>query len=136
MAEIDLKEFQERLRSHANQPDDPGRRGLPHEGCGARRSHGVARSFNAGRRLGTGKRGKRVFCKFDPKPQVPHVGADVPGASESELMRAGRLHRPKDARAWVDIVDMRGAKVLEPLIARAYAAASSSRSEKDALHTK
>ena len=126
MAEIDLKEFQERLRRQECSQTirdvvDFLMKAAERAGPTEWRAH----STPGGGWGITGKRGKRVFCKFDPKPQVPHVGADVPGASESELMRAGRLHRRKDARPWVDIEDMRGAKVLEPLIARAYAAASS-----------
>jgi hypothetical protein len=67
-----------------------------------------------------GKREKRVFCRFDPKPTVPHVCAQIAGASEDDLKAAGTVHRRKDGKPWVDVRDLRGAKVLEPLIFRAY----------------
>ena len=71
----------------------------------------------------TGKRANRVFCRFDPKPSVPHVCVSVVGAHEDGLKAAGTVHRRKNAQSWVDIGDMRGASMLEPLIAQAYAAA-------------
>lgn len=71
----------------------------------------------------TGKRVNRVFCRFDPKPSVPHVCVSVVGADEVGLKAAGSVHRRKSAESWVDITNMRGANLLEPLIAQAYAAA-------------
>jgi hypothetical protein len=71
----------------------------------------------------TGKRANRVFCRFDPKPSVPHVCVSVVGADEDGLKAAGTVHRRKNAESWVDVADMRGANLLEPLIAHAYAAA-------------
>jgi hypothetical protein len=71
----------------------------------------------------TGKRANRVFCRFDPKPSVPHVCVCVLGADEVGLKAAGAVHRRKNAESWVDITNMRGANLLEPLIAQAYAAA-------------
>lgn len=70
-----------------------------------------------------GKRANRVFCRFDPKPSIPHVCASVVGADEDGLKAAGTVHRRRNAASWVDIRDMRGANVLEPLIAQAYATA-------------
>lgn len=64
-----------------------------------------------------------MFCRFDPKPSMPHVCASVVGADEEGLKAAGAVHRRKNAESWVDIRDMRGANLLEPLIAQAYAAA-------------
>src|ERR1700730_4006144 len=70
-----------------------------------------------------GKRANRVFCRFDPKPSIPPVCASVVGADEDGLKAAGTVHRRKNAESWVDIKDMRGANLLESLIAQAYAAA-------------
>lgn len=72
----------------------------------------------------TGKLSGRLFCRFDPKPSVPHVCAFIRGAAERELEAAGTVHRRKSGGPWVDIRNMRDAKVLEPLIARAGAAAA------------
>ncbi len=72
----------------------------------------------------TGKRDRRTFCSFDPKPSVPHVCASVPGADEHELKTVGTVHLRKNANPWVDVKDLRGAGCLEPLILRAYAAAA------------
>jgi hypothetical protein len=42
---------------------------------------------------------------------------------KAQVEAAGTVHRRKNAESWVDIGDMRGANLLESLIARAYAAA-------------
>lgn len=64
-----------------------------------------------------------MFCQFDPKPKANHVCASILGADEIDLKDAGTVHNRKNSRPWVDIKDMRGAKLLERLILRAYAAA-------------
>ena len=69
----------------------------------------------------TAKRDGRVFCRFDPKPTVPHVCVQIKGASEDELKVAGTVHRRTNAEPWVDVNNVRSARLLEPLIARAYA---------------
>lgn len=124
MPEVDISEFDERLNSRE---------------CGQAIRDIVARLRAAADQVGavvwrahstpgggwgiTGKRAKRVFCRFDPKPSVPHVCVSVTGADEASLKAAGTVHRRKNAESWVDIRDVRGAKLLEPLIGQAYAAA-------------
>ena len=71
----------------------------------------------------TGKSANRVFCRIDTKPSILHVCASIVDADEDGLKAAGTVHRRKNAESWVDIRDMRGANLLEPLIAQAYAAA-------------
>jgi hypothetical protein len=124
MAEITMKEFDERLNS-LECPDSIRqivgllRTAAKQAGPVSWRPHATP---NGGWGI-TGKRDGRVFCQFDPKPAALHVCADVVGASDHELMAAGTVHTRKNARSWVDIRDARGVKALEPLIARAYAEA-------------
>ena len=74
------------------------------------------------------KRANRVFCRFDPKPTVPHVCVNILGADDEELNIAGTVHRRKNAPSWVDVCDVPSALLLQPFIARAYHIAESSRS--------
>jgi len=71
-----------------------------------------------------GRRSGRIFCRFDPKPQAGHVCVSIPSADDTKLNAAGAVHKRKNAPSWVDIRDTRGARLLEPLIAEASAAAS------------
>lgn len=79
------------------------------------------------------KRGRRVFCRFEPKVKVEHaalslfVRASVLGATESELQRAGTVHQLKDGRLWVAVRGEQGAKALAPLIRRAFRNAGTGR---------
>ncbi len=123
MPEIDVQEFEERLNSRecsqsVRETVAALRKAAEQAGPVTWRAHSTP---NGGWGI-TGKRVKRVFCQFDPKPAVLHVCARIPGADESELKAAGTVHPRKNAMPWVDIKDTRGAKVLEPLIARAYTA--------------
>lgn len=67
----------------------------------------------------TGRAGRRVVCRFDPKPSVLHVCVCVPQATESELKVAGRVHRRKNGPAWVDVCDLTSAEALVPALVRA-----------------
>jgi hypothetical protein len=79
------------------------------------------------------KRGRRVFCRFEPKVKVEHsalslfVRASVLGATEPELQRAGTVHQLKDGRLWVAVRDEQGANALAPLIRRAFKNAGAGR---------
>ena len=65
------------------------------------------------------KRGRVVFCRFDPTAE--HVCVRVLGASESELRNAGNVHPRKNAPPWVHVREEQGVRALEPLIRRAFA---------------
>ena len=63
----------------------------------------------------------RRFCRFDPKIEVEHVFACVPGASLEELAVAGTMpDPPRKDDGWVKVENMRGAVRLVPLILRSY----------------
>ena len=124
MPEVDVREFEDRLNSME---------------CSQLIREIVTALRNAARKAGPmlwtahsgpgggwgirGKRDRRLVCQFDPKPTALHVCAQVPGADERELKAAGTVHIRKNGLHWVDIRGVQGAKVLEPLIARAYARA-------------
>ena len=75
------------------------------------------------------KRGRRVFCRLEPKLMVEHgdivavVHVFVRGATASELQLAGDILRRKNAPTCVAVRNRRGAKALAPLIRRAFAQA-------------
>jgi hypothetical protein len=124
MPEIEISEFDERLNSQACSQVIRDIVALLREA--ANQAGPVvwrAHSTPGGGWGITGKRANRVFCRFDPKPTVPHVCVSVRGADDDGLKAAGTVHRRKNAESWVDVKDTRGARRLEPLIARAYAAA-------------
>ena len=122
MAEMSVKDFDERLNSSECNEElraivDQLRQAASGGGDDvAPRAHSTPGS-------GWGityKRGTRVFCRFDPKPRALHVAADVRGADEAELQKAGRLHRRKNGKPWVHVKYANDAKKLVPLIQRAY----------------
>jgi hypothetical protein len=123
--EVDIREFDERLNSREYSREIRDivallRRSAEQVGPVIWRAHSTP---GGGWGL-TGKRANRVFCRFDPKPSVRHVCVSLRGADEDALKAAGTVHRRKNAEAWVDIRNTRGAHLLEPLIAQAYGAAA------------
>ncbi len=124
MPEIDVRDFEERLDS--GECSQVVRDIVASLRKAAERAGDVAWTAHSalGRSWGIiGKREGRVICRLDVKPQAEHVCVCIPGADDGKLVAAGTVHRRKNAPSWVDIRDTRGAKVLEPLIMRAYAEA-------------
>ena len=124
MLETNLKEFNERLNSlecsqAIREIVAALRKAAEHAGPPS----WIAHSGPGGGWGIRGKRDRRLVCQFDPKPTALHVCAQVPDADERELKAAGTVHLRKNGMHWVDVRDVRGARVLEPLIARAYAEA-------------
>jgi len=122
MAEMSVKDFEERLNSSECSQELRDIVAILRQ---AARGAGEDVEPRAHSTQGSGwgityKRGTRVFCQFDPKPTALHVGADVRGADEAELQKAGRLHRRKNGKPWVHVEDANAAKKLVPLIHRAY----------------
>lgn len=125
MPEIELKDFEERLRSAEcsegiREIVATLRKAAEKAGPVVWRAHSTP---NSGWGL-TGKRGERTFCSFDPKPRAGHVCVCIRGADEKVLLDAGMVHKRRNDWPWTDIKDLRGARLIEPEIVRAYAAAS------------
>ena len=118
----DLREFEDRLNSR--ECTQVIRDVVASLKTAAERAGDVSWSAHSapGRSWGIiGKRGGRVICRLDLKPQAGHVCVCIPGADDGKLNEAGTVHRRKNAPSWVDIRDTRGASLLEPLIAEAFA---------------
>jgi hypothetical protein len=69
------------------------------------------------------RRGRKRYCRFDPKHEAHHVWAEIPGADRKALRDAGMVSDREDG-PWVTIENMRGAVRLVPFIVRAYESAA------------
>lgn len=69
----------------------------------------------------TFKRGRKAFLRADPKPVKEHVCVSIPGASDADLGKAGRVHSRKNNKpSWVDVTVLDGVEVLESEISSSY----------------
>jgi hypothetical protein len=91
MAEIDISEFDERLNGRECSQVIRNivaclREAADQAGPVVWRAHST---IGGGWGI-TGRRAKTVFCRFDPKPSVPHVCVSVVGVDEVGLKAVGR----------------------------------------------